>query len=128
MDRFVLSALAFSACGSVAFAQVPPPPSFLPVPDNAILSYNLNGLDVYNGANEKVGKIQDEVIASGRLGGYIVSVGGVLGIGDRYVVIAPSGLIVSYDANAKAWHARIDATKDQLKAAPAFKYEDRWSK
>lgn len=126
MQRTILSTLALAALGCAAAAQTPPAPSFVPVPDNALLSYNLNGLAVYNGGNEKVGTIRDEVITSGRLAGYILSVGGFLGIGDRFVVVAPAGLAVSYDAQAKAWHATIDATKDQLKMAPEFKYEGRW--
>ena len=68
------------------------------------------------------------MIASGRLGGYILSVGGVLGLGSHYVVVSPAGLIVSYDAAKKTWRARIDATKDELKAAPAFAYDGRWAR
>jgi hypothetical protein len=68
------------------------------------------------------------VIESGRLAGYVLSVGGFLGIGTHHVVISPGGLVISYDAQGKAWHARIDATKAQLKAAPQFIYEGRWGK
>lgn len=128
MHRVILPALALSLAGSAASAQTPPAPRFVPVPDNAILSTNLNGLAVYNGGNEKVGTIADEVIESGRLGGYVLSIGGFLGMGERYIVVAPAGLAVSYDSAKKAWRAKIDATKDQLKAAPAFQYEGRWGK
>lgn len=127
MRRLVLAAAAI-ALTSVAYGQTPPAPSFVPVPDNAILSSNVHNLAVTNGKNEKVGVISDVVIESGRLSGYVLSVGGFLGIGTHHVVVAPSGLIISYDAAAKAWHAKIDATKDQLKAAPAFIYEGRWGK
>jgi hypothetical protein len=128
MRRLAPTVLAVSVLTAAAQAQTPPAPHFVPVPDNAVLSTNLNGLDVYNGGHEKVGEIKDAVIESGRLGGYVLSVGGFLGMGTRYVVVHPGGLIVSYDASAKTWHARIDATKDQLKVAPEFKYEGRWSK
>lgn len=129
MRRLALITLAWlSVFGAAVMAQTPATPSFVPVPDNALLSYNLNGLDVYNGGNEKVGVIQDEVIASGRLSGYILSVGGFLGLGERYIVIAPAGLIISFSAGDEKWHAKIDATKEQLKAAPEFKYEGRWRK
>ena len=126
MQRLILSTFIASAFAGAAAAQTPPAPTFVPVPDNAILSYNLDGLAVYNGGNEKVGTIKDEVITSGRLSGYIISVGGFLGLGDRYVVVAPTGLVVSYDAAGKSWHAKIDASKAQLNAAPEFKYEGRW--
>lgn len=127
MQRLLLAA-ALSAASCAAFAQTPPAPRFVPVPDNALLSSNVKGLAVYDGANAKVGTIEDEVVASGRLTGYILSIGGFLGLGDRYVVVDPAGLIVSYDGTNKTWHARIDATKAQLKAAPEFKYEGRWGK
>ena len=127
MRRLVLVA-ALVAFVPVAKAQTPPPPSFVPVPDNAILSSNVTGLAVTNGKNEKVGSISDVVIESGRLSGYVLSVGGFLGIGTHHVVVAPAGLIISYDAPAKAWHAKIDASKEQLKAAPTFVYEGRWKK
>ena len=128
MRRLVPAAAALFLA-SAAHAQTPPaPPSFVPVPDNAILSSNVHNLAVTNGKNEKVGVISDVVIESGRLSGYVLSVGGFLGIGTHHVVVAPSGLIISYDAQGKAWHAKIDATKDQLKAAPAFIYEGRWGK
>lgn len=126
--RRLASAAAVLVLTSAAHAQTPPAPSFVPVPDNAILSSNVHNLAVTNGNNEKVGVISDVVIESGRLGGYVLSVGGFLGIGTHHVVIAPAGLIISYDASAKAWHAKIDATKEQLKAAPAFIYEGRWGK
>lgn len=128
MYRFVGIAAALTLLTGAALAQTPPVPRFVPVPDNAILSTSLKGLAVYNTGNEKVGTIRDMVVASGRLSGYVLSVGGFLGLGDRDVVVDPAGLAVSYDSNGKVWHAKIDATKDQLKAAPAFVYEGRWSR
>lgn len=94
-----------------------------------VLSSNLIGLNVYNGAKENVGEIKDLVVSNGgQLSGIIVSVGGFLGIGERYVVVAPSALKVTYSENDKKWTATMDTTKDALKAAPEFKYEGRWSK
>ena len=127
MRRLVLVAAA-GMVASVALAQTPPAPSFVPVPDNAILSSDVTSLPVMNGKGEKVGTIADVVIESGRLAGYVLSVGGFLGIGTHHVVVHPDGLVISYDPKGKAWHARIDASKDQLKAAPAFEYEGRWAK
>lgn len=127
MRRLVLAAAAAMAA-SVAVAQTPSAPSFVPVPDNAILSSNVTNLAVINGKGDKVGTITDVVIESGRLAGYVLSVGGFLGLSTHHVVVHPDGLVISYDAKAKAWHARIDATKEQLRAAPAFVYEDRWGR
>ncbi|TPN37123.1 PRC-barrel domain containing protein [Mesorhizobium sp. B2-3-3] len=93
-----------------------------------ILSYNLIGLNIVNGANETVGEIKDLLISDGALAGYIVSAGGFLGVGEHYVIVSPAAVKVNYSENDKKWTATMDATKDQLKAAPEFKYEGRWSK
>ncbi len=61
------------------------------------------------------------------LKGYIVSVGGFLGIGTHYVAVQPDSVMIRYDANAKTWRATMNATKDELKAAPEFKYGGQWS-
>ena len=93
---------------------------------DAILSDNLIGLNVSNGANENVGEIKDIVIARDKLDGYILTVGGFLGVGQRYVVVKPDAVAVTYEPAKGKWMALINATKDELKAAPEFKYEGRW--
>jgi hypothetical protein len=93
-----------------------------------VLSSNLIGLNVQNTAKETIGEIKDLVVSNGTLSGLILSVGGFLGIGERYVVVAPPAVSVVYSENDKKWSATMDTTKDALKAAPEFKYEGRWSK
>ncbi|MGN6770048.1 MAG: PRC-barrel domain-containing protein [Rhizobiaceae bacterium] len=93
-----------------------------------MLSSNLIGLDITNSQNEDVGEIKDLVVSNGELAGYVVSVGGFLGVGERYVVVAPSAVQINYSENDKKWTATMNATKDQLKSAPEFKYEGRWAK
>ena len=49
----------------------------------------LAGIDVYNEANEKIGDINDVILdRSGKVAKVILGVGGVLGLGERYVAIA----------------------------------------
>ncbi|KQK29101.1 photosystem reaction center subunit H [Bosea thiooxidans] len=93
-----------------------------------VLSSNLVGLDVQNNAKENIGEIKDLVVSNGNLSGLILSVGGFLGIGERYVVVTPAAVEVVFSENDKKWSATMDTTKDALKAAPEFKYEGRWSK
>lgn len=93
-----------------------------------VLSSNLAGLDVQNNAKENIGEIKDLVVSNGNLSGLILSVGGFLGIGERYVIVTPPAVKVVYSENDKKWSATMDTTKDALKAAPEFKYEGRWSK
>ncbi|MDF2811658.1 MAG: photosystem reaction center subunit [Microvirga sp.] len=96
------------------------------IPQDAIMSDQLDDLDVRNAANEKIGEIEDAVISQGRIVGYVISVGGFLGVGDRNIVVDPSAVTLSYNTNDKRWAAAMTATKEQLQAIPEFKYEDRW--
>ncbi|GJD81787.1 PRC-barrel domain-containing protein [Methylobacterium gregans] len=103
-------------------------PEFTSVPQDAVLSYNLIGLNVVDGQQNSVGEIKDIVIANGQLAGYILSVGGFLGLGERYVAVKPDSVALGYDADGKKWKAIIGASKDQLKAAPEFKYEGKFNR
>jgi sporulation protein YlmC with PRC-barrel domain len=101
--------------------------TFVSVPNNDELSSKMVGLDIYNNANQDIGQIKDIAMnQNGRSQAYIVSVGGFLGMGEHYVAINPSAVKVSYDGSNKKWHASMNASADQLKAAPEFKYAGRW--
>ena len=103
-------------------------PNFAHVQNTDMLSSNVVGLDIYNGQNDKIGKIQDVAFdTSKQVTGYILSVGGFLGMGTRYVAVDPSSVNVSYDAENKVWRASMNATKDQLKSALEFKYGGQWT-
>ncbi len=100
-----------------------------PITEANILSSNLIGLTVRNAGNETVGEISDLVLGRGNtLTGVIVSVGGFLGLGEHYAVIDPATIAVSYNEADKTWDARVNATADELKAAPAFKYEGKFAR
>lgn len=101
---------------------------FVSISNNDELSSNLIGLDVYNNSNQNVGQIKDVALSPhGRTDAFILSVGGFLGLGTHYVAINPAIIKVSYNESDKKWHATMNATTDQLKAAPEFKYNDRWN-
>ena len=103
-------------------------PNFIQVQNTDMLSSNVVGLDIYNGQNDKIGKIQDIAFdTSKKMTGYILSVGGFLGMGTRYVAVSPDAVNVSYDAQNKVWRSTMNATKDQLKQAPEFKYGGQWT-
>jgi sporulation protein YlmC with PRC-barrel domain len=93
-----------------------------------MLTSNVVGLDIYNSQNDDIGKVQDVAVdSSKKVTGYILSVGGFLGMGTHYVAVNPDALMVNYDAQSKAWKATMNATKDQLKSAPEFKYGGQWT-
>jgi PRC-barrel domain len=91
---------------------------FIYVPAHDELSSNVVGLDVYNKDKRNIGTIKDIALDASGLNGYIVDVGGFLGMGDHYVVVRPSA--ISFNAKDDKWH---DA--DQLKAAPEYKYSSK---
>ncbi len=63
----------------------------------------------------------------GRAAAYIVSVGGFLGVGEHYVAVNPSAVKIGYNDLDKKWHATMNATTQQVLAAPEFKYSGRWA-
>ena len=76
------------------------------------------GKPVYNDKSEKVGDVDDLIIAPDSASSYaIIGVGGFLGLGERQVAVPANHL--------KHTEGRIvlpDATKEALQAMPAFQY------
>jgi hypothetical protein len=76
------------------------------------------GSAVVNEANETVGTIDDLIVTPGERVPYaVLSVGGFLGMGTKYVVVPYSAL----EVNDKRMLLR-GATKESLKSLPEFKY------
>ena len=77
-------------------------PNFIQVQSADMLSSNVVGLDIYNSQNNDIGKIQDIAFDSSKqVTGYILSVGGFLGMGTHYVAVNPGAVMVSYDEQNK---------------------------
>jgi hypothetical protein len=104
------------------------PQVFVTTQPRDVLSYNIIGLKITNDEETDIGEIKDLVLSNDELAGYIVSVGGFLGMGEHYVVVNPKALKISYVENDRKWTATMNATKEELKAAPEFKYEGRWKR
>jgi len=83
----------------------------------------LEGDSVYNEADEKLGEITDIMIdvPTGRVAYAVMSVGGVLGIGDKLFAIPWQALTL--DTENKCF--RMDLSKELLKEAPGFD-KDHW--
>jgi sporulation protein YlmC with PRC-barrel domain len=81
----------------------------------------LVGARVRNAAGDNLGEIEELVIPSGDEDEMLVilSVGGLLDVGDKLVALPYDDLRVSADGDT----FYIDRTEAQLKAAPAFTYE-----
>jgi len=131
MRRILLAAAATIAFASFANAQTATTTQtevFVTAKPTDVITNNILNLDIVNDSDETIGKIQDLVIQDGALAGYIVSVGGFLGVGERYVVVAPQNIEILYSENDKTWSAKMDTTKEALEKASEFKYEGRWAK
>ena len=123
-------------------------------------SSKLIGVNVYNEQNEKLGDINEIILdPSGKVVGYVIGVGGFLGMGEHNILVEPTKLKFvnepvratttsannpppstttttttpsgapmttrNTSATTNKWypdHAVLNATKDQLKALPQFKY------
>lgn len=99
---------------------------FTSIPKNDELGSKVVGLDVYNHDNKNIGTIKDIAIGdNGQVNGYILSVGGFLGIGDHYVAVRPSAIDLNYNSSDNKWHAKMDANAGQLKSAPEYSYPSK---
>jgi sporulation protein YlmC with PRC-barrel domain len=91
-----------------------------------LMASQLIGLEVYNNQNEKLGEIEDISVENGKtLTGVVVSVGGFLGMNERYVMVDPATIVVNKDGDD--WKAFVDTSRDTLKSAPKFEYSERES-
>jgi len=98
---------------------------FTSVPASDEVSSKVVGLDVYNNDHQDIGMIKDVAYNGTSVSGYILGVGGFLGMGDHYVAVRPSAVKLSYDVKDSRWHATMDANAGQLKSAPEYKYPSK---
>lgn len=91
-----------------------------------VMSSKLIGLNVYNNNGDSVGEIEDLVLVDGKtVHAVILGVGGFLGMGERYVSVAPSSITLTRKDDKL--RALVDTDKETLKSAPAFEYSKKKS-
>lgn len=102
-------------------AETTAPVNFVPEQNQSeVLGTDFIGTQVVSKDKQPLGKIANLVFdQNGRIELAVLSIGGFLGIGDKEVAI-PFAALTSDQLNKKHVFL-IDLTKDQLKAAPAFK-------
>ena len=127
MKKIALVAASLAVLATPALAQTsgtaPAEAKFSTVAKDEMFSSKLKGLNVYNQKDEKVGEITDLAIGKGeQIQAMILSVGGFLGVGEHYVAVSPASVRVSYNKDKDTWSAKMNTTKEALKAAPEFKY------
>ena len=130
MRSSTLILLAAVALSAPVHAQSTPPAAcnaqFITINSSALLTSRLIGLPVQSTAGEAMGKIEDVVFKRGELAGIILSVGELMRVGQRYIAVDPSSISLNYTEGENRWLATMNATLDQLKAAPEFRYEGKW--
>jgi len=116
-------ALLTASLSSPAFSQGAPQTVTLMKVDPASLATGYRtskvvGSTVVNEANETVGTIDDLIVTPGEKVPFaVLSIGGFLGMGTKYVVVPFSSLQVKDKKMVLP-----GATKDSLKTLPEFKY------
>jgi sporulation protein YlmC with PRC-barrel domain len=89
---------------------------------NAVRASKLVGASVKNKAGDAIGEISDLLVSPGAsVTTAIVSVGGVLGIGEKKIAVPYKSFSVSPDGKT----LYLDMTADQLKSLPAYTDDDK---
>jgi sporulation protein YlmC with PRC-barrel domain len=113
---FVLSALCVLAAAP-AYAA-----SDMMVPKDSVTVTDWYKQTVYNSQNSTVGKVDDVLVSkSGKITTLIVGVGGFLGMDEKDVAVPFEE--VKMMQKDKSWRLVMNTTKDELKAAPGYKYD-----
>jgi sporulation protein YlmC with PRC-barrel domain len=90
---------------------------------NTVLAKELIGQTVYAPDKTKIGSISDLILSKdGRtVDGFVIGVGGFLGIGERSVAMKLDRLQISHDAQSGGVLLMMDAKKEELANTPYFK-------
>jgi sporulation protein YlmC with PRC-barrel domain len=113
------------APGAPSAAEVPKMPvtGQIVVQDaNTILAKEFIGLTVYAPDKEKIGKISDLILSKDAktVEGFVIGVGGFLGIGEKSVALKMDRLKVNHDPQ-DGLQLTMDVKKEELANAPSFK-------
>ena len=137
-----VAALTVLLGATVAMAQTPPPaqrpaatpPATTEVPKtpvtgqilvqdaNTVLAKELIGLTVYAPDKAKIGSISDLILSKDAksVEGFIIGVGGFLGIGEKSVALKMDRLQISHNGDGSV-QLMMDVKKEELANAPSFK-------
>ncbi len=114
--------LAQTATTTTTTGMAPADAKYATVAKDEMFTSKLKGLNVKNSQNETIGEITDIAFKGKEVNALILSVGGFLGMGERYVAVSPDTVKINYDAKAEKWTAMMNTNKESLKTAPEFKY------
>jgi len=115
----VIIAAGALLAASAAFAD---PNVLNSVPSSSMTVTDWYKQDVYDPNNNKIGAVSDVLVSpDGRVNALILGVGGFLGVGEKDVAVNFDA--VKQTKKDNKIYLTINTTKDELKAAPGFKYD-----
>jgi sporulation protein YlmC with PRC-barrel domain len=92
------------------------------LPADATTVTNFYKQNVYDPQQNKIGSVEDLLVQKdGQIAAAIVGVGGFLGAGEKDVAV-PFSAIRNIQKDNK-WYLTMNASKDELKNAPGWKYD-----
>jgi hypothetical protein len=101
---------------------------FLELRPSDALASNVIDVEVVNEKRERLGEIEDVVLNELRtVRAVIIGLEGALGRADRYVAVDPAILRLARAEDGR-WRAVLDASVDDLKAAPRVPYRSGWNR
>jgi sporulation protein YlmC with PRC-barrel domain len=122
MRSLIMLAAGAALASSVALADPAGHDLMTSVPSGSLTVTDWYKQDVYDPNNNKIGSVSDVLVApDGRVNALIVGVGGFLGVGEKDVAVDFNA--VKPTKQSDKTYLTMNATKDQLKAAPGFKYD-----
>ncbi len=132
MTRSLVIAALLGAATTSAFAQANPPANanntaasgqiISAQASDEWLASSLKGTTVIGSDNQKIGEVSDVLVdRSGQVRGFLVGVGGLLGVGAKQVAIDMTAFEDVPTANGKSHELKVPMTKDQAQRAAEFK-------
>ncbi|MGJ0505851.1 MAG: PRC-barrel domain-containing protein [Methylocystis sp.] len=92
------------------------------LPQHVTAVSNWYDQNVYDTQDNKIGEIKDMLLdREGKVQAVIVSVGGFLGMGEKDVAVAFDAVNPAQRENR--WWLTMNASKDQLRTAPGFRFD-----
>jgi len=125
MRTILFAGAIFLALFDVVCARGPggSPPDFLATPEAGHFGSQMIGLEVYNSKHQDLARIEDIAVGKdGHVQAFILSVGEYLGLVARFVAVKPSAVTIEPSKDDGPLRAYMDATVDQLQAAPEYRY------
>jgi sporulation protein YlmC with PRC-barrel domain len=114
-----------TAAPDAAAKQNPPKPldgQILLQDKSTLLASSIIGSSVYSPDDQTVGDVNDLIVKpTGEIEALVVGVGGFIGIGEKQVAVALDRFTMEPSADHASTKLVLNATKEDLEAAPAFK-------